>query len=96
MSKRDEMIETLKTRLDEWNAEIDKLEARARQADADARSDYHRHIESLRSQRDTLRQRLEQLRTSSSAAWEDVLKGTESAAAALREGLDKARARFRR
>ena len=48
MSERDAYVEKMKAKLDEWNAEIDRLEAKARGAEADARLRYNKQIESLR------------------------------------------------
>jgi len=38
MEKRDEYVEKMKAQLDQWNAEIVKWEARASQAQAEARA----------------------------------------------------------
>jgi hypothetical protein len=41
-------VEKLKAKLDEWNAEIDKLEARARAQGADAKASYDKALSDLR------------------------------------------------
>ena len=48
MSKRDEYIANLKAQLEEWNAEVRKWEAKAKEAQADVRMEYEKHLEALR------------------------------------------------
>ena len=52
MSSRDDYLDQFKAKLDEWNAEIDKLESNARQAQADAKVQYDKQLEALREMRD--------------------------------------------
>ena len=40
MSNRDEYVEKMKTKLDQWNAEIAKWEVKSREAQAEARAEY--------------------------------------------------------
>ena len=40
--KRDAYVQKLKAKMDEWNAEIDKLAAKADQADAETKIKYHK------------------------------------------------------
>jgi hypothetical protein len=77
-----------------WNAEIDKLKARARQADAAARIRYHEALESLEKQRSAAQSKLEELRSSGAEAWERVRSGVESAWAEFKDALDKAKEQF--
>ena len=46
--KRDAYVQKLKAQLDEWNADINKLEAKADQAEVRARIEYHKRIADLR------------------------------------------------
>ena len=45
---RDAYVEKMKAKLDEWNADIAKLEAQAKQKEADARVSYQDQIETLK------------------------------------------------
>lgn len=47
MSEKDAYVEKMKAKLDEWNAEIDKLQAKAKQAEADAEIQYNDEISAL-------------------------------------------------
>jgi len=58
MSERDAYVKKLKAQLDEWNADTDRLEARARKAGAEASLAYERQAKTLRRQRDDAKARL--------------------------------------
>jgi hypothetical protein len=51
MSIKEAYAKKVQTQLDEWNAEIDKLKAKAAnaEADADVQIEYHKKIEELHS-----------------------------------------------
>ncbi|MFQ3790294.1 hypothetical protein [Halomonas sp. A29] len=87
MSRRDEFIEQMKTQLDEWNAEIEALAARARKASAEAQTRYHDDLERLRRRRDETRRRLEELQYASEAAWDSLQQGLDDAWELLRKAL---------
>jgi uncharacterized coiled-coil DUF342 family protein len=87
MNRRDEFVEQMKARLDEWNAEIDRLAERARQASGEARERYHDDIERLRRRRDETRRRLEELQHAGEAAWDSLQQGLEDAWELLRRAL---------
>jgi DNA anti-recombination protein RmuC len=94
-STRDAYVERLKAQLDDWNAQIDKLEARARQADAETRVEYEKQIEALRSRRDDMQNRLEDLRDAAGDAWRDLQKGADDAWEEIKAAFDTALTRFR-
>jgi hypothetical protein len=48
MSNRDAYVRKLKAKLDEWNAEIDKLQAKAELAEAEAKIEYEKQLADLR------------------------------------------------
>lgn len=94
MSTRDAYMEKLKAQLDEWNAELDKLSARARKARAESRIEYESAIEELSRRRDQARQKLEELRAAGGDAWTDLKQGAEDVREAMNEALRKVRSRF--
>jgi uncharacterized coiled-coil DUF342 family protein len=92
--KRDAFVKKMKAKLDEWNADIAELEAKAKQKEAEARGDVEKRIEELKAKRKTVEDDLDQLRSSGEDAWEDLKTGIDSAASALGEALQSARSRF--
>lgn len=53
MSSRDEYIRKMQAKLEEWNAEIDKLSAKAGDVTAEVKIEYSDHIESLKAKQAT-------------------------------------------
>jgi chromosome segregation ATPase len=91
---RDAYVEKMKAKLDEWNADIAKLEARARQKETDAQKRYQERIASIKEKRNAVEEDLDKLRRAGSDAWEDLKTGFEMAADSLGEALRSARSRF--
>ena len=84
----------LEARLEQWRAEIDKLQAKAEEASVDARKDYEKQVEELREQQHETRGRLEELKGASGEAWEDLKEGFEKALDNLGDAVKSARERF--
>lgn len=94
MSKKDAYEQKFEAQLAEWEAEIDKLKAKAAGATADARIKYHKEIEALESDRDSMRKRYDEFRETSSDAWEDLKNGFERAGDSLSASIKSAFSRF--
>jgi len=93
--KRDAFAQKLKAKIDEWNAEIDRLTAKAQQAEAEARMEYLEQVEEIRKHRDEARQRLKKLQEAGEGAWEDLKSGAEMAVDSMVQAVKSARERFR-
>lgn len=94
MTTRNEYVESLKTHLDEWNADLAKWEAKARTARTDMRIEYEMQLEALRKHREEATQKLDQLQGAAGEAWKDLSAGADEAWSLMREAFDKARAHF--
>ncbi len=95
MSKRDEYVEKMKAQLDQWNAEIAKWEAKAREAQAGGRAEYDKRLEAVREQRERAMYQLRLIQSAAGDAWQDLMRGTDEAWARMREAFDKASSHFR-
>ena len=95
MSKRDAYVEKMKAQLDQWNAELDRLEARRAEAEADTRLEIERQLASLRSQRDETRTKLRELESASDAAFDDLRRGVDHAWDSMSQAFREAMSRFR-
>lgn len=95
MSKRSEYVEKMKVKLDEWNADIDKLEAQAKSAEAELKIEYREQLEALKQQRDEAKAKLQKLESASDEAWEDIKTGVETAWRSMSSALDSAISRFK-
>jgi len=95
MSDRDAYVEKMKAKLDEWNAGIEKLEAQARVAQADARIKYQGQLAELKAGRDTAAQKLRELQNASVDAWSTLRQGTDAAWEAMAKAFKDAADRFK-
>lgn len=95
MSSREEYVEKMKTQLDQWNAEIAKWEAKAREAQAEARVEYDKRLETLHQQREQAMYQMKLLQAAAGEAWIEMMRGTDEAWARMREAFDKANSHFR-
>lgn len=95
MSTKDEYVRKMHSKLDHWNAEIDALVAKADQAKAETRGEYHKQIEALRNKRDQAKGKMDELQHAGEGAWEDMKAGVEMAWDAVSEALSSARSRFK-
>lgn len=93
-SRRDEYLRKLKIKLDEWNADIDRLENRLQSAADAARREYQDQISHLRARCEDLERKSQGLRSAAEEAWEDVKVGVDAAADALGSAIRSARERF--
>ena len=96
MANRDEYVEKLKARLDEWNAELARWEAKAKVAQTDARIEYERRIDALRQQRDSAVDQLKRIQSATGDAWLELARGADEAWEKMRDALEKARAHFQK
>lgn len=95
MGTRDEYVRKMQVKLEEWNAEIDVLAAKASEASAEFRSEYNEQIAALKAKQATARQKLEEMQKSGESAWQDLKAGAELAWSAIGEAVDSAKSRFK-
>jgi hypothetical protein len=95
MSKRDAYVKRMQAQLDEWNRELDGLEAKAKKADAEARAEYEKRLEDVRAKRDDALARMEEFKNASDDAFEEIRDGVEKAWSDLRKSLVRARDRMK-
>lgn len=94
MEEKNAYQKKLQAKLDEWQADIDKMMAKAKQASADSQIKYEKQIEELRARRDEMAEQLEKLQKSQSAAWLDMKAGAEKAWDDMNTAMRKAWDRF--
>jgi hypothetical protein len=91
--KRRAYEEKLDAQLEEWNAQIALLKARADKGKAEAKIEYYKTIETLQRRQDEARIKLHALKTAGDEAWEDLKMEAETAwtevKAAFNESISK-------
>ncbi|MGB5677450.1 MAG: hypothetical protein WBN36_06525 [Gammaproteobacteria bacterium] len=90
MTTRHEYIEKLKIKLDEWDNDIDELEAKALKTKSEVKYEVEDQVKSLRLKRDLARMKMSEIKDASEEAWEDLKEGADEAWLSLKEAMDKA------
>ena len=93
-AKRDAYVQKLKAQLDEWNADIDQLAAKAAQAEAGIKIEYQNQLNELRGKRDDVRGKLSAIQQAGEGAWEDLKEGLENSWEILKMSFNKAKTEF--
>ena len=91
---RDDYLDEFKAKLDDWNAEIDKLESNAQQAQANAKAQYDKQLQALREMRDDAQTKFSEMQNTTAEAWDVMAKGTEKAWQAWNSAFENARSKF--
>jgi predicted nucleic acid-binding Zn-ribbon protein len=94
MSLKDIYVEKLKAQLDDWSADIDVLEAKAREANAELKTKYHEKVEELKYQRSLAQGKLAEIQDAAEDAWEEIKKGGESVWETIRHTFAEAKSKF--
>jgi hypothetical protein len=89
MSNRDEYIATMKAQLDQWNAQISDLEARAHEVKDEAQATFNEQLSALRVKRQEGVEKLEEMQEAGETTWEQVKTEAENVRLAF---MDAARA----
>lgn len=96
MSEKDAYLEKMKAQTDEFDAEIDRLLAKARKAKADVKIDYENQIDELREKRKEIARKMDALESASDDAWKDLKQGLENSWEILKKSLSQAKEKFER
>jgi hypothetical protein len=88
--KRKAYEEKLDAQLEEWNAQIALLKARADKAKAGAKIEYYKTIEALQRRQDEARAKLDELKAAGDETLEDLKTGAEKAWAEVKTAFHKA------
>jgi hypothetical protein len=80
-------VEQLESRLEHWDAEIERLMARAREAQAELRAEIEEEMRRLQPMREAAEQKLTELRRLSGAALQDIRQGADIAWEELSDAL---------
>ncbi|WP_028574419.1 hypothetical protein [Desulfonatronovibrio hydrogenovorans] len=95
-SKRDAYVQKIKGKIDEWNAELDRLSAKADQAEGEARIKYQRQMEELQQKQNDLNDKLEKLKGAGDSAWEELKEGIERSWETWKHSFAKAKSEFKK
>ncbi len=88
MSKRDEYVEKMKQQLDEWNADLARLETKLSEVSEPVKSKLEPQLSKLRDGYDGARQKLREVRAASEESWEDLTKDVEHVWKTLKQSIN--------
>ncbi len=94
MSAEDAYVQKMQSKLEELDAQIDQLKAKASGASADAKIEFHEQIETLKECQKEGKEKLAELNDAGEDAWEDIQDGMESAWNKVSAALNDAKNRF--
>jgi chromosome segregation ATPase len=94
MTTTEIQIEKLQAQLDEWKAEVEKLEAKAASANADAKESYEKEVAQLKEKYAEAEKEFKEMRKSQQSASSDIMEGMGAAWRELGNAVNKAVSRF--
>lgn len=92
---RQAYIKKVQAQLDQYDAQLSEMKARADKVAANAKVEYHSMMEEAIVKRDALQVQLGELQSSSESAWEEIQKGLEKAGAELQKSFGAALEKFK-
>ena len=94
MSKRHEYLEKLKAQLEEWEYDINRLEARLDDAQGEAKVKLDKTLKDLKTKQKDVQGKLKKIEEAAEDAWHDVKDGLELAWDSLKLGFLAAKSEF--
>ncbi|UCD56671.1 MAG: hypothetical protein JSV16_12690 [Candidatus Hydrogenedentota bacterium] len=79
LQQKQEYQNKIEAKLDEVDAQIDELKARAEQAKDETKAKLYKQIEELQKKQEAAREKLEELKTASEQAWEKLKSEMDAA-----------------
>ena len=95
MSMKDDYVAIMESQIKTWDAEVDKLSAKAEQMNTDARAKYAEQLKTMRASRDAAYKKLQEIQAANESAWQQMQAGVEAAWAATKSATDQASALFK-
>ncbi len=92
---KQEFMDQMNNQLKTWQAEIDRLKAKAAESEARARSEYYKEISNLEMKKNDLSDQLEKMKTAGEEAWGDMKTGLQKAWRELDESFRNALEKFK-
>ena len=96
MNEQSEFVTLMETQLKKWDAEVDALAAKGKEANAASHAAYEKQIEHLRSGREAMKKSFTQMQVATEAAGEKMRAGVEVAWDTMQKSLAKVTADLRK
>jgi hypothetical protein len=94
MTKRDEFVASAKRRLDDWNTDMDVLDAKVQNAADGAKEKYRAQLVALRAKRQEGEKTLAAIASASEDSWEHLKSKAENVLEALKDSVHQFKLHF--
>ena len=94
MMNREQTVQNLKGKLDQWNTDLDRLENKTESVSEERRKDLKDTIDQLKDKRKEAMDAIDRLGSASEDAFDEVRKGAVKAWDNMSDSLEKAKQRF--
>ncbi len=94
MTDRSAYADKMKAKVDEWTADIEKMQAKAKGAQADARIAYEKQLDEMLRMRDEAQVKMKEAQNASDDAWNDMRTGFQAAWDGISKSFHDAMKRF--
>lgn len=84
----------LKSKITEWEAELEKLKAKAEYHKLETTSELKDKIDEAKNKQSSLEQQLEKMKTSGEGAWSEMKQGLEKASGEIETAIKNAKERM--
>ena len=95
MTTREAYVKRLRDELERWNAELVKLEAKAKEPLVGIKDAYEMQLKELREHRKAMHEMMTEIQKSGDQTWDRLRVGSDKAWKAMEESLKKARSIFK-
>lgn len=95
ISPKQAFQQKLERELKDWDAKLEQLRARAKEAKDEIRTEFEVQLEALAARQAVAQEKLQELRRHGEWAWEDLKDGAEKAWKDLREAIERAASRLK-
>ncbi|WGH78245.1 sll1863 family stress response protein [Jannaschia ovalis] len=95
MMTREEYLEKARTQVRDWNAEIEKMQARMREAEAEAKTRFETNLAEMRKRRDEAEVQVKKMEKAGDQAWDDLRAGFEKSWDDMQSAFRTAMGRFK-
>lgn len=79
MGLREAYLDRVEAQIKEWDADFEKMKAKAQIASAEARIEYYNKVEGLKARSDQFKTEFARVKESSGEAWEELKGGLDKA-----------------
>lgn len=95
MSLKSDYERKIEAQLNQWDAEINLLKAKALNAKTDIKINYHKELEELKLKKELVIKRLEELKTSGTELFEELKDSVEKACTEFKHGFNSTHSHFK-